>query len=131
MNSVLLWIGGLLVAVLGLLFAAALAIRLGHVAEIRNTVTFESPVVDAMVYDRTARAVVDQGLSALELPFYQPPLYPLLLAAVYASTGGSYVVPRILQAVAIIGPGVGSAQAERGVARNGLERQLVDVEGEL
>jgi tetratricopeptide (TPR) repeat protein len=76
----------------------ALAVRLAYVQDARHGVTFESPLVDAMVYDRDARRVAAQGPGALELPYYQPPGYPLLLGAVYALTGGSWVAPRVLQA---------------------------------
>ncbi|MFN8177386.1 MAG: tetratricopeptide repeat protein [bacterium] len=84
---------------LGILFLLALALRLAYVADNRASVTFSSPLVDAWTYDQEARAVAAHGLGAIEVPFYQPPVYPLLLAAVYAATGGSYLAPRLLQAL--------------------------------
>lgn len=83
----------------GALFLLALGIRLGYVADVHDSVTFSSPLVDAYTYDLTARSVAENGLSALELPFYQPPLYPLLLAATYSVTDGSWVAPRVIQAI--------------------------------
>ena len=82
---------------LGILFVLALAVRLAYVADIRGSATFASPLVDAFTYDQAARAVAKHGVGAIEVPYYQPPLYPLLLGAVYAATGGSYLAPRILQ----------------------------------
>jgi 4-amino-4-deoxy-L-arabinose transferase-like glycosyltransferase len=84
---------------LGILFILALALRLAYVADNRDSVTFASPLVDAWTYDQEARSVAAHGLGAIEVPFYQPPVYPLLLAAVYTATGGSYLAPRLLQAL--------------------------------
>jgi Flp pilus assembly protein TadD len=84
-------------AVVGIL---ALAVRLAFLAEARQFETFRSPVVDALTYDGDARAVAAEGPAALELPYYQPPGYPLLLGAIYALTGGSWTAPRVAQAVA-------------------------------
>jgi tetratricopeptide (TPR) repeat protein len=77
----------------------ALALRFAVVLETRDTVRFESPLVDAKTYDDSARAIAAHGPGALELPYYQPPLYPMLLGAVYAASGGSYLAPRVLQAL--------------------------------
>lgn len=84
----------------GIVALVALALRLAFVAEASRFVTFESPLVDAYTYDRDARRVAAEGPGALELPYYQPPGYPMLLGVIYAATGGSYLAPRILQAIA-------------------------------
>ncbi|HMB68144.1 MAG TPA: tetratricopeptide repeat protein [bacterium] len=84
----------------GIVAVVALALRLAFLAEARHFPTFESPLVDAFVYDRDARAVAAGGPGAMELPYYQPPGYPMLLGAVYAVTGGSWLAPRVLQAAA-------------------------------
>ncbi|HMB71864.1 MAG TPA: hypothetical protein VKU85_21315, partial [bacterium] len=64
----------------GLLLGIALAIRVANVAELSRTIVFGSPLVDAFTYREMARGLVEQGFASLELPFYQPPAYPLLLA---------------------------------------------------
>lgn len=82
-----------------LVFAIALAIRLAAIQQIEDTPTFRSPLVDAYAYDQSARAIAKDGPGALEVPYYQPPLYPMLLGAVYRATGGSYTAPRIANAL--------------------------------
>jgi tetratricopeptide (TPR) repeat protein len=82
-----------------IVFAIAFAIRLAAVHEIESTPTFRSPLVDAYAYDQSARAIASHGPAALEVPYYQPPLYPMLLGALYRATGGSYVAPRIANAL--------------------------------
>jgi tetratricopeptide (TPR) repeat protein len=83
---------------LWILFLLALSLRLAHVADIRGQVVFSAPLVDAGAYDVAARAVAARGPGAIETPYYQPPLYPMLLGALYAATGGSYLAPRLVQA---------------------------------
>lgn len=82
-----------------IVFAIAFAIRLAAVHEIENTPMFRSPLVDAYAYDQSARAIASHGPAALEVPYYQPPLYPMLLGALYRAAGGSYVAPRIANAL--------------------------------
>lgn len=77
----------------------ALALRLAYLGELSRTVVFLSPLVDAYTYDQMARAVVSGGFGALELPFYQPPAYPLGLAALYRLVGTDPWIPRIAQAL--------------------------------
>lgn len=81
------------------LFLLALALRAACLADLQGTLVFSSPLVDAYTYDQAARAVAVSGPEALETPFYQPPLYPLALGGLYAITGGSYLAPRVVQAV--------------------------------
>jgi len=82
-----------------IVFVIAFAIRLVAIHEIEDTPTFRSPLVDAAAYDQSARAIARDGPGALEVPYYQPPLYPMLLGAVYRVTDGSYVAPRIANAL--------------------------------
>ena len=84
---------------LWILLLLAAALRVAFVADLSGQVVFSSPLVDARTYDDSARAVAAHGPGAIATPYYQPPLYPLLLGAVYASTGGSYLAPRILQSL--------------------------------
>jgi tetratricopeptide (TPR) repeat protein len=85
------------VPAVAIVFFAALLLRIGHVIEIRDTVMFRSPLVDAYVYDQAGRKIAEKGPAALEIPYYQPPLYPMFLGATYWASGGS-LLPRILQA---------------------------------
>ena len=98
-----------------LLILIALGLRLGYVLELRDSPTFDSPLVDAWTYDRAARAVVEEGPGAIEVPYYQPPLYVFFLASVYAGTGGSWLAPRLLQALlGALTVGLTAALAVRG-----------------
>jgi tetratricopeptide (TPR) repeat protein len=80
-------------------FALALAFRLAFVYEIRDLPTLHQLVMDAQRYDALARDILDHGWRPRE-PFYQAPLYPYLLAAVYAVAGRSPAAVRLLQALA-------------------------------
>jgi tetratricopeptide (TPR) repeat protein len=89
-----LGLGGLLAGV----FALALLARLVYGFEIRDLPTQHELVMDAQRYDALARDVLDHGWRPHE-PFYQAPLYPYLLAAVYAVAGRSLAAVRVAQAV--------------------------------
>jgi tetratricopeptide (TPR) repeat protein len=91
-----------LILPLGILLFA-LTIRAGHLADYRHSPAFVAPLIDAQVYDRLARRVAQAGPGVLETPFYQPPLYPLLLGAVYASAEGHPMAPRIFQSLLGVG----------------------------
>jgi tetratricopeptide (TPR) repeat protein len=81
-----------------LVFALALVIRLAYIADIQDTPTFRSPLVDAYTYHESARAIAQYGPAALETPYYQPPLYPMLLGAILR-TGSDWVAPRLVNAL--------------------------------
>lgn len=83
---------------LRLLFLAALLIRLAFVWQIRELPTQRWLVMDAQRYDELARGIAAGGWMPREA-FYQAPLYPYFLAAVYAVTAGSLLAVRLLQAV--------------------------------
>jgi len=82
-----------------ILFVAALALRLAVVAEGRGSLRFEAPLVDARTYHDEARAVAAGGPAALDVPYYQPPLYPMFLGTLYAMFGVGATAPRVLQAL--------------------------------
>ena len=82
-----------------IVFAISFAIRLAAIHEIEDTPTFRSPLVDAYAYDQSARVIAKDGPGALETPYYQPPLYPMLLGALYRATEESYLAPRIANAL--------------------------------
>jgi hypothetical protein len=82
--------------ILLLVFAVALAVRLGFAWEIRDLPTQHRLVMDAQRYDELARQILDGGWRPREA-FYQAPLYPYLLAAAYAASGRSLLAVRLLQ----------------------------------
>lgn len=67
-----------LLLVLGL----ALAIRLLHFAALRDDPFVAHPILDSQEYDRWARAILAGNASGEA--FFQPPLYPYFIAALYA-----------------------------------------------
>ena len=79
-------------------FALALAVRLAYAFEIRDLPTLHELVMDAQRYDQLARDILDHGWRPREA-FYQAPLYPYLLAAVYALSGRSLTAMRLAQAL--------------------------------
>lgn len=82
------------IAALAIVAAAVYAVIL---YEDRANPTFIHPIIDAGEYDRTARDIA-AGAGAGAEPFWHPPLYAYLLAGVYAVSGGSIVVAKIVQA---------------------------------
>jgi Dolichyl-phosphate-mannose-protein mannosyltransferase len=78
--------------------AFALAVRLVYTFEIRDLPTLHELVMDAQRYDQLARDILDHGWRPREA-FYQAPLYPYLLAAVYAVSGRSLTAMRLAQAL--------------------------------
>ncbi|MGH0030731.1 MAG: tetratricopeptide repeat protein [Myxococcota bacterium] len=65
-----------------LLFAFALALRAVYLLELSGSVLLDVLIGDGAEYDRWARALLADDGSAPEV-FYQAPLYPYALAAVY------------------------------------------------
>ena len=81
-----------------LLFGLAFAVRAAYLIELRGSVLVEVLIGDGYGYDQWARALVagDGGAPGV---FYQAPLYPYFLAAVYRVTGGSIAAVLWLQAL--------------------------------
>jgi 4-amino-4-deoxy-L-arabinose transferase-like glycosyltransferase len=80
-----------------LLFAAALALRVVVLFELRELPTQRVLIEDAARYDHLARELlIHHWLPAGA--FDQAPLYPYILAAVYALAGPAYGLVRLLQA---------------------------------
>ncbi len=75
------------------------ALRVAFIHQLRDKPEFENLILDARVYDEQA-----QGIAAGRGPgvdvFYQDPLYPYLLAAVYRVAGRDLHLVRLLQAAA-------------------------------
>jgi 4-amino-4-deoxy-L-arabinose transferase-like glycosyltransferase len=79
---------------LGLILLMALVLRLG-LALVRPE---EDEAADEGHWDRMARVFAKQGLLAAEAGTYRPPLYPLMLAAVYRVCGTGAWPVRVVQA---------------------------------
>jgi tetratricopeptide (TPR) repeat protein len=63
----------------------ALLLRLAHFFAVRHDPLVSYPILDSQEYDRWARAIV-AGNAPAEA-FFQPPLYPYLVATIYAVAG--------------------------------------------
>lgn len=82
-----------------LLFLAAFLVRALHVLDLAGNPFFAHPVIDAAEYDEWARAIrAGDLLSSGKGAFWQPPLYPYLLAALYFLLGQGYLAARLAQA---------------------------------
>ena len=79
-----------------LLFLFALLVRGAYAWQIRDLPTQHHLVMDARRYDDLAREIAGGDWMPREA-FYQAPLYPYFLAAVYRATGGSRAAVRLLQ----------------------------------
>ena len=99
-------------------FAAALALRLTYIAEVRYTPFFQTLGLDAKFYDEWARNILaGRGLSDA---FFMTPLYSYFLAGIYWLFGRDLLVVRIVQAVlgslsAALAYGIGAAAFDRRV----------------
>ncbi len=81
-----------------LVFAVALAIRLWHTLALYQTPWFEVRIGDALGYDEWARTIAEGDWLGSDV-FYQAPLYPYFLGAVYSVFGYGLVAVRVVQAV--------------------------------
>lgn len=79
-----------------ILFLAPLVVRAAAWLELRTDPFFRLLVVDARTYHEAATRLAG-GLSNADLPFWQPPLYPHLLGALYATGGPNPDLARWLQ----------------------------------
>ncbi|MDE2811435.1 MAG: tetratricopeptide repeat protein [Gemmatimonadota bacterium] len=79
-------------------FALALSARLYYLHEIRASPLFTAPVVDARTYTEEARYLSDVSFAGRPAPFWQPPLYPVLLGGLFALAGDDLYLPRLIQA---------------------------------
>ena len=78
--------------------AAALLLRLAHLAEIVDTPMVAVLLGDARVYDGWARQIASGEWLGTQV-FYQAPLYPYVLGVFYSVAGPTAVGARALQAV--------------------------------
>jgi tetratricopeptide (TPR) repeat protein len=79
-------------------FSVALAIRLIHIWQIRRSPYFDVLMGDANGYDLWAQRLAGGDWIGTEV-FYQAPLYPYFLGAVYAIFGRDLLIVRIVQAL--------------------------------
>ncbi len=80
------------------IFAAALAVRLVHLWQMRNTPFFSVLMGDARGYDAWAQRIAAGDWIGGDV-FYQAPLYPYFLGTVYAVFGRDLMILRICQAL--------------------------------
>jgi 4-amino-4-deoxy-L-arabinose transferase-like glycosyltransferase len=83
---------------LGMLFAFAFVLRLAHVLAMTDSPYFNNPIIDAQEYERIGAAIA-RGAGHPENVFWHPPAYPYFLGAVWAVSRGSYLAPRLMQAL--------------------------------
>ncbi|MEE9292327.1 MAG: glycosyltransferase family 39 protein [Acidobacteriota bacterium] len=82
-----------------LLFALAFVIRLIYIAQIRDVVYFDVPLVDGANYFRTAGRIAGGDLAGGPGVFWQPPLYPYFLAVLLSLFGRSLTLIYGVQAL--------------------------------
>ena len=80
------------------IFCLALLLRLICVADLKGLPFFDHPIMDAAYHNTWAREIL-AGHLGKEEPFFRAPLYPYFLALTYLLSKGSYLVPRLVQAV--------------------------------
>lgn len=85
-------------------FLVALVMRVAHVWSLRGTPAFDILLGDARAYDAWAQRLAAGDWIGSDV-FYQAPLYPYLLGALYAAAGRDLLIVRLAQAV------VGAASA--------------------
>jgi tetratricopeptide (TPR) repeat protein len=104
------------------IFGVALAVRLAHIWQIRRAPFFTLLMGDSRSYDEWAQRIAGGELIGHDV-FYQAPLYPYFLGAVYAVAGRSLLVVRVVQAL------VGSASCVlvAGAARRLFSSKAVGV----
>ncbi len=81
-----------------IIFLTALAIRLLHLWQMRETLFFSVLMGDSRGYDTWARAIAAGDWIGSDV-FYQAPLYPYFLGVIYALFGRDLLIVRIIQAV--------------------------------
>lgn len=81
----------------GVLFCAAVLIRLAYLWSLGSFPLLSHPVMDEHYHVVLAHQILDGGLPAE--PFYRAPLYPYFLALLFTLTGGDLFVVRVIQVV--------------------------------
>jgi tetratricopeptide (TPR) repeat protein len=81
-----------------IIFAVALAVRLLHIWQLRDSPFFDTLLGDANGYDQWAQRLAGGDWIGSEV-FYQAPLYPYFVGLVYAIFGRDLLILRIVQAL--------------------------------
>lgn len=81
-----------------LIFSGALLIRLVHLWQIRNAPFFDVLMGDAKAYDEWAQRIAGGDWMGQDV-FYQAPLYPYVVGAIYSIFGRDLMILRVGQAV--------------------------------
>lgn len=82
------------------IFLLALTVRLVYLYQSTSNPAFDFPMVDAGVYDLSARMIAaGKGVNYYNNFFWQAPFYPAFLALIYAGGHASVLWPKIFQAV--------------------------------
>ena len=81
-----------------LIFVVAFAVRLIHIWQLRSSPFFDTLLGDANGYDLWAQRLSGGDWVGSEV-FYQAPLYPYFLGAVYALFGRDLLIVRVVQAL--------------------------------
>lgn len=82
-----------------IIFSVALVLRLLYLAEISGNPRFTLPENDPLLYFNQAVKFAETG-TLFHGVFFKAPLYPFLLGLLFKFTGPSYLIPRLLQALA-------------------------------
>lgn len=82
-----------------LLFIASLALKLAYVVQSRNATYVLVPIMDSEYYMHMAEDILQHGLVRDEA-FFMGPLYPYVLAVIFAVLGKSIMAARIVQVTA-------------------------------
>jgi tetratricopeptide (TPR) repeat protein len=80
------------------IFLLAAIVRAGYLIQIKDSPTFNNPIVDSSIYDRMADNFVKTGSLSDEF-FWQPFFYPAFLSLVYSMSGSSVLCAKIIQAL--------------------------------
>ncbi len=75
--------------------ALAAGLRALHLVELSRTPLFAQPMIDGQAYHDMARTII--AGTAPARPFYQDPLYPYLLAAIFTLFGQSFLAVYLVQ----------------------------------
>jgi tetratricopeptide (TPR) repeat protein len=78
------------------IFLLALAARLVYLWQMRSSVFFDAPMMDAEYHDQWAQAIIS-GKDFTGGVFFRAPLYPYFLALVYRIFGHDYLIARLIQ----------------------------------
>ncbi len=82
--------------VLFLILAFAAAVRIAYLYEIEDNPYFYHPIVDCKTYDEQAREIINEGMIRDKV-FWQAPLYPYFLSAIYSIFGRRLLMVRVVQ----------------------------------